>query len=110
MPDGNKSDPLPGMFGSSPFSRRAHATQDAPQKSSRQSSKFIKAVNKLNMPSAVNNLYEFGEFRLDPLKRVWLRGNLPVSLTPKAFDILACNGAERWASHVKRRADEDGLA
>jgi eukaryotic-like serine/threonine-protein kinase len=33
-------------------------------------------------------LYEFGPFRLDPAKRVLLRGDEPVSLTPKAFDTL----------------------
>jgi DNA-binding winged helix-turn-helix (wHTH) protein len=33
-------------------------------------------------------LYEFGPFRLDPAKRVLLRGEEPVSLTPKAFDTL----------------------
>jgi len=33
-------------------------------------------------------LYEFGPFRLDPAKRVLLRGEEPISLTPKAFDTL----------------------
>jgi DNA-binding winged helix-turn-helix (wHTH) protein len=33
-------------------------------------------------------LYEFGPYRLDPAKRVLLRGDEPVSLTPKAFDTL----------------------
>jgi DNA-binding winged helix-turn-helix (wHTH) protein/tetratricopeptide (TPR) repeat protein len=33
-------------------------------------------------------LYEFGPYRLDPAKRVLLRGEEPVSLTPKAFDTL----------------------
>lgn len=33
-------------------------------------------------------LYEFGPFQLDPLKRVLLRDGAPVSLTPKAFDML----------------------
>ena len=33
-------------------------------------------------------MYEFGPFRLDPAKRVLLRGEEPVSLTPKAFDTL----------------------
>src|SRR4029077_14489950 len=32
--------------------------------------------------------YEFGPFRLDPAKRVLLRGEEQVSLTPKAFDTL----------------------
>ena len=33
-------------------------------------------------------MYEFGPFRLDPAKRVLLRGEEPISLTPKAFDTL----------------------
>ncbi len=33
-------------------------------------------------------MYEFGPFRLDPAKHVLLRGDQPVSLTPKAFDTL----------------------
>lgn len=38
--------------------------------------------------SALNNLYEFGCFRLDPHKRVLWRAGEPVPLTPKAFDTL----------------------
>ncbi len=33
-------------------------------------------------------MYEFGPFRLDPAKHVLLRGQEPVSLTPKAFETL----------------------
>src|SRR6201988_3087819 len=33
-------------------------------------------------------MYGFGEFTLDPRRRTLLRGDLPVSLTPKAFDVL----------------------
>ena len=33
-------------------------------------------------------MYEFGPFRLDPAKRMLLRGEEPVSLTPKAFETL----------------------
>lgn len=40
------------------------------------------------MPSVVNGLYEFGEFRLDPQKRTLWQGEEAVSLTPKAFDTL----------------------
>lgn len=32
--------------------------------------------------------YEFGPFRLDPQERLLLRGGQPVSLPPKAFDLL----------------------
>jgi len=33
-------------------------------------------------------LYEFGNFRCDPAERLLRAGDKPVSLTPKAFDIL----------------------
>src|SRR3712207_7197725 len=34
------------------------------------------------------HLYEFGPFRLDPVKRRLLRDGEPVPLTPKAFETL----------------------
>ena len=34
------------------------------------------------------HLYEFGPFRLDPLKRRLLRDGVSLRLTPKAFDLL----------------------
>ena len=40
------------------------------------------------MPSLVNGLYEFGEFRLDAQRRTLQRGQELVALTPKAFDLL----------------------
>ncbi len=40
------------------------------------------------MPLAKNQFYQFGSFRLDPAKRLLLRGRKPVSLMPKAFDML----------------------
>ena len=33
--------------------------------------------------------FEFGPFLLDPAKRSLLRGGIPQSMTPKAFDLLA---------------------
>jgi DNA-binding winged helix-turn-helix (wHTH) protein len=36
----------------------------------------------------MSNLYSFGEFVLDPGKRTLSRANSPISLTPKAFDVL----------------------
>jgi DNA-binding winged helix-turn-helix (wHTH) protein/Tol biopolymer transport system component len=38
--------------------------------------------------SPIKHLYEFGPFRLDPQRRLLLRGNDPVSLTPKAMETL----------------------
>jgi DNA-binding winged helix-turn-helix (wHTH) protein/tetratricopeptide (TPR) repeat protein len=40
------------------------------------------------MCSQVRRLYEFGPFRLDPQKRILLRGNDPVPLTLKALETL----------------------
>src|SRR5579862_4000391 len=40
------------------------------------------------MSSLTSNLYQFGEFSLDPQGRVLRRGQTPVALTPKAFDLL----------------------
>lgn len=40
------------------------------------------------MSSTISRLYEFGMFRLDPAQRLLLRKGKPVSLTPKAFDLL----------------------
>ena len=49
---------------------------------------FLKICSERESPKGINNLYEFGPFRLDPAKRVLLRGEEPVSLTPKVFDTL----------------------
>ena len=35
-----------------------------------------------------NQLYEFGDFRLDPQEKILTRGNSPVELTPKGFELL----------------------
>ncbi len=40
------------------------------------------------MSKPVNHFYDFGSFRLDPIKRCLLRDGEVVSLTPKAFDTL----------------------
>ena len=40
------------------------------------------------MTSGGTPAYQFGAFRLDPAERLLLRGGQPVSLTPKAFDLL----------------------
>jgi len=40
------------------------------------------------MPSLTSNIYTFGEFQLDPQKRVLRRGEEPIALTPKAFEVL----------------------
>jgi len=40
------------------------------------------------MPTLTSNLYQFGEFRLDPQGRILQSNGTTVSLTPKAFDVL----------------------
>jgi DNA-binding winged helix-turn-helix (wHTH) protein len=40
------------------------------------------------MCSLINNLYQFGEFRLDPQGRVLTKSDETVPLTPKAFDAM----------------------
>lgn len=40
------------------------------------------------MSLELNNLLEFGDFRLDPNQRLLLRDGRPVNLTPKAFELL----------------------
>ncbi len=40
------------------------------------------------MTSQARNTYEFGDFRLDPAKRLLLRDEKPVALTPRVFDTL----------------------
>src|SRR5579863_6860169 len=40
------------------------------------------------MPQQARPIYEFGPFRLDPTERVLSRAGRPISLTPKAFDVL----------------------
>src|ERR687898_894847 len=40
------------------------------------------------MSGQEKHLYQFGPFRLDPVKRRLLRDGEPVPLTPKAFDTL----------------------
>ncbi len=40
------------------------------------------------MARQAKQLYEFGQFRLDPQERLLLRDGDPVPLTPKAFDML----------------------
>ena len=40
------------------------------------------------MERQTKHFYEFGPFRIDPLRRLLLRDQRPLPLTPKAFDIL----------------------
>jgi len=46
--------------------------------------KFLKKAEN----SAREGIYEFGDFSLNPQKRIVLRGNEVIGLTPKCFDIL----------------------
>ena len=55
-------------------------------------SSFILSVG---MSEENKHFYEFGPFRLDPLKRRLMRDGEPVRLTPKAFDLLLVLVEER---------------
>jgi DNA-binding winged helix-turn-helix (wHTH) protein len=48
-------------------------------------------------------IFEFGPFRLDPSERLCLRNGQPVSLTPKAFDLLVYL-VERHGHLVEKQA------
>ena len=39
-------------------------------------------------PSQINELYEFGPFRLDLLAHLLFREGVPVPLAPKSYDVL----------------------
>ncbi len=41
------------------------------------------------MSLSVKQLYEFGEFRLDIREKILMRGDQPVELTPKVFELLS---------------------
>src|SRR6266568_4879374 len=56
--------------------------------SSNQRSMFLKDSQTGAMSSLTSNLYSFGEFRVDTQSRVLRRGEEPIALTPKAFEVL----------------------
>jgi DNA-binding winged helix-turn-helix (wHTH) protein/TolB-like protein/lipoprotein NlpI len=55
------------------------------------------------MSHTVNHLYEFGNFSLDPVQRLLLRHGRPVSVTPKAFDLLVVMVENNGQLLVKER-------
>ncbi len=56
--------------------------------SSNQRSMFLKDSQTGAMSSLASSLYAFGEFRVDVQNRVLRRGEEPIALTPKAFEVL----------------------
>lgn len=50
---------------------------------------FLLDFSECEMSIEEKHFYEFGSFRLDVAERQLLNGGVPVSLTPKAFDVLA---------------------
>src|SRR5947199_9796947 len=50
------------------------------------------------MSSPAKHFYEFGPFRLDTAERILLRDGHPVSLTPKAYEVLLA--LVRRAGHI----------
>ncbi|HYW73902.1 MAG TPA: winged helix-turn-helix domain-containing protein [Pyrinomonadaceae bacterium] len=56
------------------------------------------------MSAETGQIYEFGEFRLDPTAKALRRGNEPVALTPKVFDTL-----QFMVEHAGRLLEKDEL-
>jgi TolB-like protein/DNA-binding winged helix-turn-helix (wHTH) protein/Flp pilus assembly protein TadD len=59
-----------------------------PKKVLRNSLNFSERLSETEMSEQNKHFYEFGPFRIDPLKRRLLHAGEPVKLTPKAFDLL----------------------
>jgi DNA-binding winged helix-turn-helix (wHTH) protein/Tfp pilus assembly protein PilF len=55
------------------------------------------------MPALEDQVFTFGEFTLAPKERLFLRGQQPVPLTPKAFDILVA--LVRRSGHLVTKDD-----
>src|SRR5258708_6124098 len=49
---------------------------------------IITLTRPVSKPHPMNHTYRFGEFLLDPRRRTLSHADSPVSLTPKAFDVL----------------------
>jgi TolB-like protein/DNA-binding winged helix-turn-helix (wHTH) protein/Flp pilus assembly protein TadD len=62
---------------------------------------FSERVSESEMSEQNRHLYEFGPFRLDPLKRRLLRDGEPLRVTPKAFDLLLVLVEERGRTVAK---------
>jgi TolB-like protein/DNA-binding winged helix-turn-helix (wHTH) protein/Flp pilus assembly protein TadD len=56
--------------------------------SSNQRSIFLKDSQNGAISSLSSSLYTFGEFRVDPQNRLLHKGEKPIALTPKAFEVL----------------------
>src|SRR5260370_31511504 len=56
--------------------------------SSKQHSQLLKVAQGGAIPSLAGKLYNLGEFRVDVQNRALRRGQEPVPLTPKAFEVL----------------------
>jgi DNA-binding winged helix-turn-helix (wHTH) protein/Flp pilus assembly protein TadD len=67
---------------------RVHDVRGGHEKSLEGTLEFLKVCEGHAMPNASNELYEFGRFRLDGLKRTLTRGTELVPLTPKALETL----------------------
>ena len=55
------------------------------------------------MPVLEDQVFTFGEFTVSPKERLFLRGQQPVPLTPKAFDILVA--LVRRSGHLVTKND-----
>jgi TolB-like protein/DNA-binding winged helix-turn-helix (wHTH) protein/Tfp pilus assembly protein PilF len=59
-----------------------------PKSGSQILSNFVKVSQNGVMPSLISHLYAFGDFRLDATNRLLRKGEKPIALTPKAFEVL----------------------
>src|SRR5260370_30688185 len=48
----------------------------------------LKFLLERSMSNETQHFFEFGRYRVDPARRLLLRGQDPVALTPKAFETL----------------------
>jgi DNA-binding winged helix-turn-helix (wHTH) protein len=59
-----------------------------PKSGSQILSNFVKVSQNGVMPSLISHLYAFGDFRLDATNRLLRKGEKPIALTPKAFEVI----------------------
>ena len=65
---------------------------------------FLLKFSEGDVQAQNGHFYEFRSFRLNLVERQLLQAHKTISLTPKAFDVLAVlvPGRHRWAGVVRR--------
>jgi Tol biopolymer transport system component/DNA-binding winged helix-turn-helix (wHTH) protein len=90
------------------ISGQRQVRSEGSRKSSRIRSNFYQEVIKGVMKRNGNNLYEFGEFCLDPNERVLRKAGEPVALPPKVFETLRIL-VERHGRIISKTEMMDGV-